>query len=98
MPDKIRAHAAPARSAIRDLRSVHLVLSGRVGAQHRLDLEEVAQSVLAPFTAIARHLEAAKGRVHVALRAIDRDLAGPQPPPDARRTHAIARPDVCRQA
>ena len=50
--------------------------SSSVDSDHRLDLQEIAQSELAPLAAVARHLEAAERRVHVAGGAVQGDLAG----------------------
>src|ERR1700726_1020795 len=50
--------------------------SGGVRSQHRFDLEEVAQAVLAPFAAVARALEPAEGGVHIAASSVQYDLPG----------------------
>src|SRR5258708_26332332 len=52
-----------------------LALSG-VDSNHRLDLQEVAQSELAPLAAVAGHFESAIRRVHASGCPVYSDLAG----------------------
>ena len=58
--------------------------SSGVDADHGFDLQEVAQAELAVFAAVARHLEAAERRLHVARGAVQGDLSGADAVPTRR--------------
>src|ERR1700761_3758520 len=73
-----------------------LALSG-VDSDHCLHLEEIAQTVLAPFAAVAGHLEAAERRVHAALRAVQGHLAGTNAGADAPRVQIVLGPYIGRE-
>src|ERR1700689_1640744 len=72
---KAFAYVFKANDGVGHLGARLLALSG-VDSDHRLDLQEIAQSELAPFAAVARHLEAAKWRIHVSRGAVQGHLSG----------------------
>src|ERR1700760_3140242 len=50
--------------------------------------------MLAPLAAIARHLEATKGRIHAALSAVQSDLAGADARANPPRVQVVLGPDI----
>src|SRR5476649_827581 len=68
--------------------------SGRVRAEQRLDLEEVSQSVLAPFAPVTRALEAAEWRIHIPAGTVQYDLPRADPSAYLACPRRVLGPDV----
>src|SRR5271155_1525512 len=72
--------------------------SSSVDPDDRLQLQEVAQTELAPLAAVARHFEAAERSVHVARSTIQSHLAGADPCPNAPCMQIVLGPHIGRES